>query len=238
MFLVKKHLHGGTLINMRNKAILLYLIIGLAVAPAFGKGHVVTLGKPLPVKWFVGPTEDKVQPMKVRGLYVDGKLKEFTTGDPHDVTDQLFVIRRSFRLNDALPAESQKPPQWRWQRGGWLLVDRSTGHITQLKLPEFDPFYSVASWYRDYVAYCGISEDGEKAYAVVTELGRKKPTVRKELGPASQSDIPDSECPAPEWARQPARVTFQPRKGEKMTFTVRGHAADLSTSADQNDKDE
>jgi len=63
-------------------------------------------------------------------------------------------------------------------------------------LPYFDPFYSAASWYRDYVAYCGLADDGEKLYAVVAELGRKKPLVRRDLGAPGADDMPDSECPA------------------------------------------
>ncbi len=42
-------------------------------------------------------------PMKVRALYVDGKLKEFVTGEMHEVTDRLFVVRRAYRLNNNLP---------------------------------------------------------------------------------------------------------------------------------------
>jgi hypothetical protein len=48
-----------------------------------------------------------------------------------------------------------------------LLVDRMTGHISAINLPEFDSCYSVASWYSDYVAYCGVSDDGKTLYAVV-----------------------------------------------------------------------
>jgi hypothetical protein len=95
-------------------------------------------------------------------------------------------------------------------------------------LPDFDPFYSVASWYRDYVAYCGISDDGEKVFAVVAQLGRKKPIVRQDLGAAANSDTPDSECPAPAWQRNPARVTFQPRSGKSLSFSIRGHSAGVS----------
>jgi hypothetical protein len=200
--------------------------------------HVITLGKPLPVKWFVGPSESRVLPLKVRALYVDGRVKEFTIGDVHDVTERLFVVRRSFRLNDLLPADEKRVPEWRWQRGGWMMVDRNSGHISQLKLPDFDPFYSVVSWYRDYAAYCGLSEDGGKVYAVVAELGIKKPVVRKDLGAAAQSDVPDSECPAPVWQRQPPRVTFTPRTGPKLSFTVRGRAAGLLSeeAAEQDSK--
>jgi len=56
-------------------------------------------------------------------------------------------------------------------------------------LPYFDPFYSAASWYRDYVAYCGLADDGEKLYAVVAELGRKKPLVRRDLGAPGADDM-------------------------------------------------
>ena len=215
---------------MRKTLPLLVWMAMLGTTYALSKPHVLSFGKPMPVKLFVGPAEDKVLPIKVRGFYVDGKLKEFTTGETHDVTDRMFVVRRAFRMNDSLPEEAQKAPQWRWQRGPWLLVDRSTGHVTQLKLPDFDPYYSIASWYRDYVAYCGISDDGEKAYAVVAQLGRKKPILRKDLGRASQADAPDSECASPNWSRQPVRVTFQPANGDKLNFTIRGHVADTVTS--------
>ena len=40
--------------------------------------------------------------LKIRALVVDGVLKEWTTGDAHDVTDRSFVVRRVIRLNDAL----------------------------------------------------------------------------------------------------------------------------------------
>ncbi len=98
-------------------------------------------------------------------------------------------------------------------------MDRGSGRVSQLKLPEFDPFYSVASWYRDYVAYCGVSDDAEKVYAVITQLGRKKPILRQDLGAASNSETPDSECPAPTWQRSPTRGTFQPRSGKPVNFT-------------------
>ena len=62
------------------------------------------------------------QELKVRPLMVDGKVKEWTTGEAHDVTDRSFAVRRAVRLNDALPADHGE--RWVWQRGPWLLVDR------------------------------------------------------------------------------------------------------------------
>ncbi len=200
-------------------------MVGMAEA---AKPHAITFGKPMTVKFFVGPTETNTVEMKIRPLYVDNRLKEFTTGEPHEVTDRLFVVRQVYRLNDRLPSEQKKEPAFLWQRGGWLAVDRSTGRVSLVSLPDFDPFYSAASWYRDYVAYCGVSSDGEKLYAVVAQLHLKKPILRQRLGQAHTGDLPDSVCEVPTWDRQPPRVTFVPRGGQKTTWTIRGGVAELS----------
>lgn len=152
------------------------------------------------------------------------------------MTDRLFGVRRMFRLNDTLPTETATNTKWTWERGGWLLVDRVTGRVSQITLPEFDSFYSTPSWYRDYVAYCGVSDDGKKLFAMVTQLGRRKPILKKPLGEADGDDMPDSECPAPEWQRLPARVTFEPLENQKLTFSIRGHAEDLVNDAEEEDE--
>ncbi len=209
----------------------LYTVVVLLSAvfvSAASKPHMVAFGSSQQVKLFIGPAEDKTMDITVRPLYVDSKLKEFTTGKPHDVTDRVFVVRRAFRINDALPDDARKSPRWLWQRGGWLLVDRSSGKITQLKLPDFDPFYSEVSWYRDYAAYCGLTSNAERVLAVVAQIGGRKPLYRKELGKASGGDLPDADCAAPHWDRQPARVTFLPKAVEKFSVTVSGHIADLA----------
>ena len=200
-----------------------------AVAGAASKPHVVSFGSPQPVKLYVGSLEEKSIDITVRALYVDTKLKEFTNGKAHDVTDRAFVVRRAFRINDALPGDARKSPKWIWQLGGWLLVDRSSGKITSLKLPDFDPFYSEVSWYRDYAAYCGIGNSGERVLAVVAQIGVRKALYRKELGKASPGDRPDSACPAARWDRHPPRVTFLPKTGEQFTVNVSGHVADAAT---------
>lgn len=179
------------------------------------------------VKLFIGPDESKTAPMHVRPLYVDAKLKEFTTGDAHDVTDRIFVVRRAFRLNNNLPLEDRKIPNWVWQKGNWLMIDRLTGHVSQLNLPDFDPFYSHATWFRDYVAYCGV-RNGEKLFGVVAQLGTKKPIISKDLGEASGGDAEDSECAPPQWEKQPTRVTFVSKRGERVSFQIFGHSADIA----------
>lgn len=185
----------------------LTLAVTAAAAP---RPHVLTFGKWMPVKLFTGANEDKTLDIKVRALYVDGRLREFTTGELHDVTERVFVIRRAYRLNDWLPSDQGTAHKWKWQRGGWLLVDRDSGRVSQLTLPNFDAFYSLASWYRDYVAYCGVSDDGAKLFAIVVQLGSKKPVLKRELGVVKDADTPDAQCQAPDWQRQPVRVTSRP----------------------------
>jgi hypothetical protein len=200
---------------------------------AVTKPHVITLGKWLSAKW-PNATGQKLFDLKVRPLFIDTRLKEYTIGAPHELTDRLFVVRRAFRVNDALPTENASVPRWQWQRGGWLLVDRLTGRVSQLNLPEFDPFYSTASWYRDYIAYCGVSEDGKNLFAVVAQVGRRKPILKKEVGEPTGSDDPDSECASPIWERSPMRVTFQPEDDQKLVFTIRGRVVDVVNDAEEN----
>jgi hypothetical protein len=219
-------------------------VIQAGAAAAATKPHIITFGKWTTVQWFpeAGAEDEKPLTLKVRPLLVDAHVKEFTLGSAHDVTDRLFVVRRAFRVNDSLPQESTSPPHWQWQRGGWLLVDRVTAHISSINLPEFDAFYSAASWYRDYAAYCGVSDDGKKIHAVVAQISRRKPVLKKLLDGASiagtemKDASADSACPTPAWQRAPIRVSFEPAGAPKQTFAIHGHIVDLMT--DEEDDEE
>ncbi len=207
-------------------------VVSLATfVAAATKVHVITFGKWIGVECFAG-TADKPLAIKVRALVVDGRVKEYIVGAPHDVTEHLFVARRAFRVNDGLPEDTG--PRWQWQRGGWLLVDRATGRVAPITLPEFDAYYSAASWYRDYVAYCGVADDGKKMYAVVVQMGRRKPVLKKMLTASLSDDAaPDSACPAPNWQRNPVRVRFEPAVGEKQAFAIRGTIVDMVNDAEE-----
>jgi hypothetical protein len=196
---------------------------------------VIALGKWTSVQWFPDGIEGKPLVLKIRALTVDGRFKEYVLGAPHEITDRLFVVRRMFRVNDSLPEDSG--PHWQWQRGGWILVDRVTGHISVINLPEFDAYYSAANWYRDYVAYCGVADDGKKTYAAVVQLGRRKPVLRKELSSAGVGEdaAPDSACPVPSWQRSPVRVSFEAAGSAKQTFAIRGHVVDLVNDAEEDE---
>jgi hypothetical protein len=206
-----------------------------AAVPA--KVHVITFGKWTTVPWLAGPgADDRPVVLKIRALAVDGRLKEYAVGPSHEVTERLFVVRRAFRLNDSLPEDPS--PRWQWQRGGWLLVDRVTGHIAPINLPEFDVFYSAASWYRDYVAYCGVADDGKKTFAMVAQISRRKPVLKKPLSDngVAENASPDSACPAPLWQRSPVRVSFEPAGSAKQTFAIRGHVVDMVNDAEDDEE--
>lgn len=203
------------------------LVLLSTVALAAPRGHSLFFGKWITVKVLAGGADDAATDLKVRPLYVDGRLREYTRGEPHEVTDRVFVVQQAYRLNDALAGE--RGPQWKWQLGGWLLVERATGRVRRLSLPDFFPSASQASWYRDYAAYCGLSEKDGKRYAVVAQLGRRAPLLRQEV---------DAECAAPTWQRGPTRVSFSPAGGEKRTFEVRGNSVDPAPETDETKADE
>ncbi len=210
------------------------LLLGIFLTNSQGaaaKVHVIAWGKWMTVLWSGGGAEGKPAAMKIRPLVIDGRVKEYVLGAPHEVTDRVFVVRRVFRVNDSLPEDSA--PHWEWQRGGWMLVDRVTGHVSALSLPEFDAFYSAASWYRDYVAYCGVADDGKKTFAIVAQLSRRKPVLKKGLSEGVPQDAPaDSACPVPMWQRGPTRVSFE-ATGTKQTFAIRGHVVDVVNDAEE-----
>lgn len=178
--------------------------------------------------------------LKIRPLVVDGAVKEWTTGDAHEVTDRSFVVRRAIRLNDELPGE--KPggpaPHWVWQRGPWLLVDRSSGHASALRLPDYDPGVSHVSWFRDYGAYCGVTASGKSLYAVVAQLAARKPVLAKKLeGFSADGSAPSGPaCQDPEWQRDPLRVTFHPTGRDAASFQIApGSAVLVEDAADDGD---
>jgi hypothetical protein len=212
-------------------------LVATAAMAAAPKVHVITFGRPGSVEWSAGDAGSKPMMLKVRPILVDGRTKEYFLGSPHDVTDHLFVVRRVFRVNDSLPDDSG-PSRWQWQRGGWLLVDRLTGRVSPINLPAFDAFYSAGTWYRDYVAYCTISDDGKKIYALVAQLNRRKPILKKILSNEGLPDgaAPDSACPMPTWQRGPVRVTFTSAGGVAQTFAIHGHVADVLIDEEEDEE--
>lgn len=222
----------------------IFFLTAFAFAGAPAKVHVVALGAVRRVPYAppqnapaAGDPAGKPAnaPMiKIRPLTVDGRQKEWTTGDAHDVTDRSFAVRRALRLNDSLPGEATA--RWSWQPGPWLLVDRSTGHITALHLPDFDNVVSEAVWYRDYAAYCGTAATVKGGlFAIVAQLGARRAVVSKQIGKWPQPAPVMPVCTLAQWQRAPMRVTLQASGGEPMTFDVVG-AASLIEEGDSGDQ--
>lgn len=209
-------------------AFLLAMLSTLPISEAAPrKPHVISLSGTRKVPYSrVGDPAGAVageESLKIRALLLDGVQKEWTTSDVHDVTDRSFVVRRAIRLNDALPGESataKKQSSWVWQRGPWLLVDRLTGRVTALKLPDYDPGVSQVSWFRDYAAYCGLTASGKSLYAVVAQLSARKPLLSKKLAPFDAGSHPDVVCAATEWQREPMRVTFHATGKDAVGFDI------------------
>jgi len=198
----------------------------LAAAPtaqaAARKAHTVVLGavKKVPYSKAGDPAGAAAaeEALRIRALLVDGVLKEWTNGDAHDVTDRSFVVRRVIRLNDSLPGD--KLGHWVWQRGPWLLVDRVTGHVVALKLPDYDPGVSQVSWFRDYGAYCGTTASGKSLYAVVAQVAARKAVLAKKLSAFDPENHPDPVCGPPEWQREPLRITFHPSGKDAVSYDI------------------
>jgi hypothetical protein len=217
-----------------------YVLFLMAFSHAFAatKVHTVVLGSGKIVLYSVigdpagaRPTEKQ---LRVRPLIVDDKVREWTTGESHAITDRSFVVRRALRLNDALPGD--KVEHWIWQRGPWLMIDRVKGSVTALHLPDYDPAVSIVVWFRDYAAYCGLTASGKQVYAVVAQIAARKPVMAKKLSPWSPGENQPPPCGAAVWQRNPLRVTFQPSGATAVSYDLVGLSAVLVEDGDGNEE--
>ena len=214
------------------------LIAGARPLRGAAKPHVVFLGSAKNVPYSIAgdpagalPTESK---LRIRPLLVDDKVKEWTTGESHAITDRSFAVRRALRLNDSLPGD--KIEHWIWQRGPWLMVDRVKGGVTALHLPDYDPAVSDVVWFRDYAAYCGLTASGKQLYAVVAQISARKPVIAKKMSPWSPGESQPPACAAAVWERDPLRVTFQPTGAATVSYDLVGLSAVLVEDGDSNDE--
>ena len=222
---------------------LLLVACALPIACAAAtKVHTVTLGPARRVP-YVAPDvareakEDGAGTLRIRSLTVDDKLREWTTGDQHDVTDRSFVTRRVLHVNDALPGE--KAGRWVWQPGPWLLVDRVSGRITALHLPDFDSSISDVVWYRDYAAYCGVhtAVKGGGLSAEVWQIGARRAALQKVIAAWPQPERVRPVCASATWQREPMRVTLRATGGDPLVYSVVGTSSLLVEDGEGGDED-
>ena len=223
---------------MRVRAfVTLLLLAALPLgAAAATKSHTVVLGAVRKVPYQPPDSTLKLTGgdaplLRVRALLLDGVQKEWITGEAHDVTDRTFTVRRAMRLNDALPGEAA---HWAWQPGPWLMVDRATGHITALHLPDFDAAVSEAVWFRDYAAYCGVNTGAktDSLVAVVAQIGVRRPVVHQTISKWDPAQHAVPPCAAAVWQRQPVRVRIQPTGGAAIDVEVVGATSALIEEGD------
>ena len=239
LFLCRKVKHCIALAG-RGKAaatLLLCVFVISLHAGATSKPHAVFLGSGKVVPYSIagdpaGALANEKR-LRVRPLLVDGKVKEWTAGESHPITDRTFVVRRALHLNDALPGD--KAEHWVWQRGPWLSIDRIKGTVTALHLPDYDPGISNVVWFRDYAAYCGLTASGKQLYAVVAQISARKPVIAKKLSAWAPGEAQPQPCDSASWQREPLRVTFQPTGGSALTFSLVGLSAVLIEDGDGNE---
>jgi hypothetical protein len=112
-------------------------------------------------------TGQKLLDLKVRPLFVDTRLKEYTTGIPQELTDRQFLVRRALRVNDALPTESAsaKPRAGNGNAAAGcsstVSPDESPSSTCPSSIPSIRPQAGIATT----SPTCGVSEDGKKLYA-------------------------------------------------------------------------
>src|ERR1700760_178069 len=201
----------------------------VALAASRARPHMVGLGAvrrmPYSIKTDPAGALPDEKELRVRPLVVDEKVKEWTTGESHAITDRSFVVRRALRLNDALPGD--KAEHWIWQRGPWIMVDKVKGSVTALHLPDYDPSVSTVVWFRDYAAYCGLTASGKQLYAVAAKTPGRKRLLAKKMIPGAPGENQAPACTSAVWQREPLRVTFQPSGATPVSYDLVGLSAVL-----------
>lgn len=212
------------------------------VYAATPKVHTVALGAVRRVPFVAADVstdakEDEAGTLKIRPLVVDGKTREWLTGDTHDITERSFVARRVLHINDALPGETKG--RWVWQPGSWILVDRISGKVTALHLPDFDASVSEVVWYRDYAAYCGVRSTAKASglSAEVWQIGAHKAALSKVIAPWPQTERVRPVCLPAVWQREPMRVTLKPNGGDAVVYSVVGTSTQLVEDGEGGDDD-
>ncbi|GAA3756657.1 hypothetical protein GCM10022270_14060 [Terriglobus aquaticus] len=202
--------------------------------------HSVTLGPMKRVPFVAADVSkeeksDEAGTLRVRPLFVDTRQKDWTTGEIHEITERTFAVQRVMHVNDTLPDEHGM--RWVWQPGPWMLVDRVTGRVSALHLPDFDAGVSDVVWYRDFAAYCGVhtAAKGGGLSVVVWQIGSRRPAVDRVVGRWPQVERVRPVCAPAKWQREPMRVTFSPKGGDTLSLDVVGSSTVLVEDGDDED---
>jgi len=162
------------------------------------KPHVIRFGKRTTVKWLAGADEDRPVDLKIRALYVDTRLKEYTTRAPPEVTDRLFLVQPVF------PPERQLARRARWNASlavaaGWMPSGRSgyRGPVAPIALPEFDPFLFERQLVSRLHRVLWRVGRWQEVVCIVAQLARRKPSRRKRWAKPRATMCPIQSVPHP-----------------------------------------
>ena len=115
------------------------------------------------------------------------------------------------------------------------------GRISPVNLPEFDALYLASNWYRDYIAYCGVADDGKIRMpwwrTSCRAAGAKKTAIERGRSRGCSARLGVSG--AYRQLRGLVRVSFEERAGGSMqTFAIRGHVVDLVNDAEEEEEED
>ena len=115
--------------QLRSTTLVLLALVPLVTEAANGpKVHVISYGKSLTVKLLGRGRKQNSADESARAICRCQTEGIRDRDSPRD-NGSLFVVRRAYRLNNSLPTDESKAPNWVWERGGWLMVDRLTGRF-------------------------------------------------------------------------------------------------------------
>ena len=161
------------------------------------------------VQWFAG-TEETSRPSRCAHAISGRSRPGLYARPPREISDRLFVVRRTFRGEGSLPLPEFDPS-----------MPSPSGSGLTLPTPEF-PWRT-----RNYTP--------SSLNLVAATLVLKGPMVGANGASHVFSDdtVPDSACPTPVGN---ARLSFESVGGVKQTFAIRGYDVDLMNDAEENDE--
>jgi hypothetical protein len=65
-----------------------------------------------------------------------------------------------------------------------------------------------------------VTATGKSLYAVVAQIAARKPVLAKKLAAFDPENHPDPACDAPDWQREPLRITFHPSGKDAVGYDI------------------
>ena len=108
-----------------------------------------------------------------------GGIKEYVVGSAHEVTDRLFVVRRAFRINDALPEDPCRAGSGSVEDGCWWIALRGESLLQACRSLILIFRRPAGTGIMRHIA--GSETTERKPMRSLRNLSRRKPVLKKLL---------------------------------------------------------